>query len=57
MERYVFLDTETTGVSETDRICEIGWIEFDKDLNEIGRVHSLIDPEMLISPSAMRSTI
>ncbi len=53
MERYVFLDTETTGTGEQDHICEIGWIEFDLQLNELNRVHSLIDPEMPISPSAM----
>lgn len=53
MERYVFLDTETTGTEENDRICEIAWIEFDQHLQEIGRVQSLIDPEIPISPSAM----
>lgn len=53
MIRYLVGDVETTGTTEQDRTVEVAWIEIDADLNEIDRVHSLIDPQMLISPSAM----
>ena len=53
MERLLYLDVETGGLEPSDGIVEIAWIEFDAQLNEINRVHSLIDPEKPISPSAM----
>lgn len=53
MERIIVLDTETTGVTPSDRIVELAWIEIDQNLEEVGRFQTLVDPEMLISPSAM----
>ena len=53
MERIIVLDTETTGVTPSDRIVELAWIEIDQNLNEVDRFRTLVDPEMLISPSAM----
>ena len=53
MERIIVLDTETTGVTPSNRIVELAWIEIDRNLEEVGRFQTLVDPEMLISPSAM----
>lgn len=53
MTRYLVGDVETTGVETSDRTCEVAWIEIDAQLNELGRVYSLIDPQMPIGPSAM----
>lgn len=53
MRRWLYGDVETTGTDDTDRIVELAWIEFDEQLNEIDRFHTLVDPERLISPSAM----
>ena len=50
--RFFVADTETTGVGEQDRVCEVGWIEIDQDFNILGRVESLIDPERLIPAEA-----
>lgn len=50
--RYIIGDTETTGLEEDAGVCEIAWIEIDEDLNVVDRVHSLIDPQRPISPSA-----
>jgi exodeoxyribonuclease X len=46
-------DTETTDSSADARVCELAWIEVDDDLNEVGRQHSLIDPQRRISAGAM----
>ena len=45
-------DTETTGLSDKDKLVEIGWFECDPELNIVNEFESLIDPEMPISPSA-----
>lgn len=50
--RYILLDTETTGPTPADRVCEIAWIELDAGMNVLDRVHSLIDPEKKISAGA-----
>lgn len=31
MRKFIFLDTETTGGGEEDRICQLGFIEFSKE--------------------------
>lgn len=50
--RYLFADTETTGVNADDKVVEIGWIETDENFNEIARFESLIDPQRLVAPEA-----
>lgn len=49
---YIFADTETTGASPEDKACEVGWVRTDADFNILETVESLIDPQMLIGPSA-----
>jgi exodeoxyribonuclease X len=51
--RLIVLDTETSGLKPPVGVCECAFIELDPDtLAEIGRYHSLIDPELPITPSA-----
>lgn len=51
--RLIVLDTETSGFKQPAGVCECAFIELDpSSLEEIGRVHSLIDPEVDIQPSA-----
>jgi DNA polymerase III epsilon subunit-like protein len=50
--RFLFLDTETTGVNADDAVCEIGWIEVDENFNFIAEVQSLIDPQRPIASAA-----
>ena len=50
--RYFVLDTETSGLPPHAGVCEIGWIEMDADLNIVGEVQALIDPECPITPTA-----
>lgn len=51
--RLIVLDTETSGLQPPIGVCECAFIELDPlTLSEIGRYHSLIDPEVAISPSA-----
>lgn len=51
--KLIYLDTETTGMEEPVKPCEIAFIELDPvTFEEIGRHHSLIDPERPIQPSA-----
>ena len=45
-------DTETSGFSRKDGICELGFVEINPDLEIIADWHSLIDPECPISPAA-----
>lgn len=43
--RILFLDLETTGLDpDRDQILEVGGILVDPDLQELGRLHYLIDP-------------
>ena len=45
-KRRIFLDTETTGMSQaTDRIVEVCAIEVDDDFNEIDSFHAFINPQ------------
>ena len=50
--RYYIVDTETSGTDETAGVCEVAFLEIDENFNELARVQSLIDPEVMISPSA-----
>lgn len=49
---FIISDTETTGKEDNDRICEVGWVRVDENLNILEQVESLIDPEQLIAPAA-----
>lgn len=51
-QRILVLDTETSGLSNDDRLVEIAWYEIDEHLNIIGSFESLVDPERPINPSA-----
>jgi DNA polymerase III epsilon subunit-like protein len=49
----IVLDTETSGLTPPVGVCECAFIEIDPaTLNEVRRAHSLIDPQVPISPSA-----
>jgi exodeoxyribonuclease X len=50
--RFFVADTETTGAGPEDKVCELGWIEIDENMNVLSEVQSLIDPQYMISPSA-----
>lgn len=50
--RFVVGDVETSGLKEDARVVEIAWVEVDDQLNIIDKHHSLIDPEIPISPAA-----
>ncbi len=57
VNRIVFLDTETTGLSPGygHRIVEIGAVEYDRNYNPTGReFHTYLDPERDIPSSAFR---
>ena len=53
MHRYIFGDTETTGLGKDAGIVEISWVETDENFNEVDRHYSLINPEKPIQPGAM----
>jgi len=53
MHRYIFGDTETTGLGKDAGIVEISWVETDENFNEVSRHYSLINPEKPIQPGAM----
>ena len=53
MFKILVADTETTGQSRKDKICELAFIQIDHDLNVVREWSSLIDPEYPISPGAM----
>lgn len=48
----VLADTETTGVTNTDKIVELAWAELDENLNILRVVRSLIDPQQPICAAA-----
>lgn len=50
--KLILLDTETTGVTANDKVCEIAWLEIDEDLNVINSDTSLINPEKHIPSGA-----
>ena len=47
MFKILVADTETTGQSRKDKICELAFIQIDHDLNVVREWSSLIDPEGL----------
>lgn len=51
---YHILDTETSGLSKDAGVCEIAWLEVDKDLNIISEFCTLVNPEVPIEEGAMR---
>jgi exodeoxyribonuclease X len=53
MHRYIFGDTETTGLGKDAGIVEISWVETDENFNEVSRHYSLINPDKPIQPGAM----
>lgn len=50
--RFLVLDTETTGVSELDKVVEIAYMEVDENFNILQERQTILDPEYPISPSA-----
>ena len=48
----ILVDTETTGVGATDKVCEIAWREIDMDFNIVAQHESLINPGKHIPPGA-----
>jgi DNA polymerase III epsilon subunit-like protein len=52
--RFLIADTETSGFGKPPdaMAVEIAWMEVDDDLNILEQWHSLIDPEIPISPGA-----
>lgn len=51
--RLIYLDTETTGFKDPVGVVECAYIELDLDtLEDVGRQHSLIDPQLPIQSSA-----
>ena len=53
MYRFIFGDTETTGLGKDAGIVEISWVETDENFNEVSRYSRLINPEKPIQPGAM----
>lgn len=51
--RVIVGDTETTGKAMPRKAVEIAWLEIDDELNVIGQVESLIDPQMHIGAGAI----
>lgn len=52
MTKLVLGDTETTGVSATDKVCEVAWRHIDADGNTISEGCSLINPGIPIHYAA-----
>jgi len=50
--RILVADTETSGLSKQDGICQLAFTEINPQLEVIASWNSLIDPECSISPSA-----
>ena len=50
--RFIFGDTETTGVRDTDKVCEVAWKEVDHEFNLVREGHSLINPGIPIHYAA-----
>lgn len=52
MAIWMFSDTETTGVSPTDRIVEVAYVALDDNAEEIDRGEALINPGIPIPSGA-----
>lgn len=50
---FVIGDTETAGLGEQKRACEIALRLIDEDMNTIQEWQSLVDPQIKINPDAM----
>ncbi len=50
--RWIFGDTETTGLGRDSKAVEIAWVETDDDFNVVAKHHSLLNPMMPIQPDA-----
>lgn len=48
--RYFFTDTETSSLK--GRICDFALVELDEELNVIGTIEALIDPQEPMAPAA-----
>lgn len=53
-ELYVLWDTETNGLGRTDklRICQIGAVALDQNMNEVGFFNEFVNPLVDIDPRA-----
>ena len=50
--RWLLVDTETTGISVNDKVCEMAYVEIDDAFNVIRSGNSLINPGIPIHYSA-----
>ena len=50
--RWVLVDTETTGISAEDKVCEMAYVEIDDAFNVIRSGNSLINPGIPINYAA-----
>jgi exodeoxyribonuclease X len=50
--KILIADTETTGLTGTDEICEVAWLEIDSDLCVVSEFQSLVKPTCPINPAA-----
>lgn len=51
--RFIFGDTETSGLGKDAGVVQISWVETDDDFNEVAQFDSLINPEVPIQFGAM----
>jgi DNA polymerase III epsilon subunit-like protein len=51
-DQIVIIDFETTGLGPTARPVEVAWMQVDQHLHELGRAHSLVNPQLPIEPEA-----
>ena len=51
-DQIIVVDIETTGLGPGARPVEVAWIQVDRDLNEIARAGSLVNPGIPIEPGA-----
>ncbi len=49
---FIVIDTETTSADPDRGVCEVGFAVIDQNFNVLIERESLIDPQMLINPSA-----
>ncbi|MDO5532235.1 exonuclease domain-containing protein [Sutterella sp.] len=52
--RFLCLDTETTGISHDDRICEIAILEFNERFEVTSQLHRYINPQRRMPYGAFR---
>ena len=50
--RWLLVDTETTGISVSDKVCEMAYVEIDDAFNVIRSGNSLINPGIPINYAA-----